>query len=203
MKLEAKKREQQRRRGSTLESSRISSLSDGAAGMELVADIDEHLQFILGTESGMVTAIVAAVRNALKDVRRAKVEVEIIFPVSSDSMSEPQSSGDLESNGSTNLTKLSIVPGVSSGEGCSIHGGCASCPYMKMNSLDSLLKVCHLVDTSKAFLLSTYESQRFNTSMLSGHSIADLGCEPILHMRQFQSSGKLPKKLVQQVVGRN
>lgn len=166
-------------------------------------DIDEHLQFILGTESGMVTAIVAAVRNTLKGVRRSKVEVEIIFPVGSDSISKPQSSGDSELSESENLTKLSIVPGVSSGEGCSIHGGCASCPYMKMNSLDSLLKVCHLVDTSKAFTLSAYEAQRFDTSILSGHSIADLGCEPILHMRQFQSSGRLPDKLVNQVLKRH
>uniref|UniRef100_A0A0D6QTN3 Quinolinate synthase, chloroplastic n=2 Tax=Araucaria cunninghamii TaxID=56994 RepID=A0A0D6QTN3_ARACU len=166
-------------------------------------NIDEHLQFVLGTESGMVTAIVTAVRNALKDVRSANIEVEIIFPVSLDSMSEAPSSGDVKSSEGTNLTKLSIVPGPSSGEGCSIHGGCASCPYMKMNSLDSLLNVCRLVDTSQEFLLSTYEAQRFETSMLSGHSIADLGCEPILHMRHFQSSGKLPDKLVYQVLHRH
>lgn len=30
---------------------------------------------------------------------------------------------------------LSVVPGPASGEGCNVTGGCASCPYMKMNSL--------------------------------------------------------------------
>lgn len=35
-------------------------------------------------------------------------------------------------------TGLSVVPGPASGEGCSLEGGCASCPYMKMNSLQAL-----------------------------------------------------------------
>jgi quinolinate synthase len=101
-------------------------------------DIDGRLQFVLGTESGMVTSIVSAIRNALttgkSDGARANIEVEIIFPVSSDSISKTSSSsGDLEPDNRTNFTNLSIVPGVSSGEGCSIHGGCASCPYMKVN----------------------------------------------------------------------
>ena len=33
------------------------------------------------------------------------------------------------------------MPGVSGGEGCSTAGGCASCPFMKMNDLDSLVDV--------------------------------------------------------------
>lgn len=33
---------------------------------------------------------------------------------------------------------LSVVPGPAGGEGCSLEGGCASCPYMKMNSLAAL-----------------------------------------------------------------
>lgn len=169
-------------------------------------DIDGRFQFVLGTESGMVTAIVSAIRNALTTGKsngaRANIEVEIIFPVSSDSISKTSSSDDLKSDKRTNFTNLSIIPGVSSGEGCSIHGGCASCPYMKMNTLDSLLKVCHVVDTSKEVILSAYRAQRFDTSMLSGHSIADLGCEPILHMRHFQSTGKLPENLVLQVLNK-
>lgn len=35
-------------------------------------------------------------------------------------------------------TGLSVVPGPAGGEGCSLEGGCASCPYMKMNSLQAL-----------------------------------------------------------------
>lgn len=36
-------------------------------------------------------------------------------------------------------TGLSVVPGPAGGEGCSLEGGCASCPYMKMNSLQALM----------------------------------------------------------------
>lgn len=36
-------------------------------------------------------------------------------------------------------TGLSVVPGPAGGEGCSLQGGCASCPYMKMNSLQALM----------------------------------------------------------------
>ena len=36
-------------------------------------------------------------------------------------------------------TGLSVVPGPAGGEGCSLEGGCASCPYMKMNSLSALM----------------------------------------------------------------
>lgn len=93
-------------------------------------NVDDHLQFVLGTESGMITAIVAAVRQLLKSNSssssssgKSRVSVEIVFPVSSQSISTTSSTD----------AKLSVVPGVSSGEGCSIHGGCASCPYMKVN----------------------------------------------------------------------
>jgi len=96
-------------------------------------NVNDHLQFVLGTESGMVTAIVAAVRRLLASGKSssggAQIKVEIVFPVSSDSMTitSPNSSvtmGDII---------LPVIPGVASGEGCSIHGGCASCPYMKVS----------------------------------------------------------------------
>lgn len=100
-------------------------------------NIDDHLQFVLGTESGMVTSIVATVRSLLEPVKssseRAKVTVEIVFPVSSDSISTTTSS--LSSGLQTAKVGdiiLPVVPGIASGEGCSIHGGCASCPYMKV-----------------------------------------------------------------------
>ncbi|XP_068664937.1 quinolinate synthase, chloroplastic-like [Aristolochia californica] len=163
----------------------------------LERDGDEHLQFVLGTESGMVTSIVAAVHALLfpsgdHSSRRSKVSIEIIFPVSSDSLSRTSCSN----NGSD---LLRVVPGVSEGEGCSIHGGCASCPYMKMNSLTSLLRVCsHLPDTKHT--LSDYEAGRFNATTALGNQVAELGCEPILHMRQFQKNGKLPEKLAHQIL---
>lgn len=99
-------------------------------------NIDDHLQFVLGTESGMVTAIVAAVRSLLEPAKSSshgvKVTVEIVFPVSSDSISKTTSS--LNSVEASDIN-ISVVPGVTTGEGCSIHGGCASCPYMKVGSV--------------------------------------------------------------------
>lgn len=162
---------------------------------------DDKLQFILGTEAGMVTAIVGEVRKLLISGQLAgtngKVEVEIVFPVSSDAISAvPSSSASPESS----ISKLSIVPGVSSGEGCSISGGCASCPYMKMNSLDALLRVCNLVATPLEHSLDLQQARRFNTSNISGVSVAELGCEPILHMRHFQSTGSLPQRLVDHIL---
>lgn len=96
-------------------------------------NVDDHLQFVLGTESGMVTSIVSAVRRLLgsaKTHKGAKVSVEIVFPVSSESITTTPSpsSGKLG-----DFLKLSVIPGVASGEGCSLHGGCASCPYMKVS----------------------------------------------------------------------
>ncbi|KAI5433757.1 hypothetical protein KIW84_020862 [Lathyrus oleraceus] len=122
-------------------------------------NIDDHLQFVLGTESGMVTAIVAVVCSLLEPAKSsshgAKVTVEIMFPVSSDSISKTTSS--------LNSVEVSdiippVVPGVTSGEGCSIHGGCASCPYMKMNSLSSLLTVCHHLPDEEN-MLSAYKAE--------------------------------------------
>ncbi|KAL1542039.1 quinolinate synthase [Salvia divinorum] len=153
--------------------------------------VDEHLQFVLGTESGMVTSIVAAVHELLGSgtpQNGAKVSVEIVFPVSSESITRTLSSS----------LDLPIIPGAASGEGCSLHGGCASCPYMKMNSLESLLKVCHNLPRNKDDL-SSYEAGRFSLQTPNGNLIADVGCEPILHMRQFQATKRLPEKLVQQI----
>ncbi|XP_057950662.1 quinolinate synthase, chloroplastic [Malania oleifera] len=171
-------------------------------------NVSDHLQFVLGTESGMVTSIVAAVRRLLGSVDsssgRAKINVEIVFPVSFDSMTSTSrnSSPVLNPVEMGDFIKLPVIPGVATGEGCSIHGGCASCPYMKMNSLSSLLKVCHQLPDEKN-TLSTYEAGRFNVRTPNGKLIADVGCEPILHMRQFQATKKLPEKLVFQMLHPN
>jgi len=99
-------------------------------------NVDEHLQFVLGTESGMITSIVAAVRELLdmynSSQESANIEVEIVFPVSADAVSI---NGSHHVGSSVaGLDNLTVVPGVSSGEGCSINGGCASCPYMKVGA---------------------------------------------------------------------
>ncbi|KAK4264408.1 hypothetical protein QN277_025587 [Acacia crassicarpa] len=166
-------------------------------------NVDDHLQFVLGTESGMITSIVAAVRNLLEPTKLssqgAKITVEIVFPVSSDSISRTSSSSPSNPQPIIGDIVLPVVPGVASGEGCSIHGGCASCPYMKMNSLDSLLKVCHhLADKEEE--LSEYKAERFTLQTPNGKSVADVGCEPILHMRNFQATKKLSEKLVGQIL---
>ncbi|RDX62785.1 Quinolinate synthase, chloroplastic, partial [Mucuna pruriens] len=167
-------------------------------------NINEHLQFVLGTESGMVTSIVATVRSLLEPAKsspqRAKVTVEIVFPVSSDSISKTTSSSSsgLHSAKVGDII-LPVVPGIASGEGCSIHGGCASCPYMKMNSLSSLLKVSHHLPDEEN-ILSAYKAERFKLQTPNGKSVADVGCEPILHMRNFQATKKLPEKLVDQIL---
>ncbi|KAK1313332.1 hypothetical protein QJS10_CPA06g01225 [Acorus calamus] len=69
-----------------------------------------------------------------------------------------------------------------------------------MNSLSSLLRVCRqLPDKDDSF--SAYKARRFNATTPHGQSVAELGCEPILHMRHFQATGKLPDKLVGQILG--
>ncbi|GAV65144.1 NadA domain-containing protein/SufE domain-containing protein [Cephalotus follicularis] len=161
-------------------------------------DVNHHLQFVLGTESGMVTSIVAAVRNLLGS-GSAKVKVEIVFPVSSDSITKTSTASSPVSSVTVGDVILPVIPGVASGEGCSIHGGCASCPYMKMNSLTSLLNICHHLPDDKN-ILKAYEAERFKLQTPNGKSIADVGCEPILHMRHFQATKELPEKLVYQVL---
>lgn len=160
-------------------------------------NVSDHLQFVLGTESGMVTSIVAAVRNLLgskSPSEGAKIKVEVVFPVSADSMTRTSPKASVK----VGDVILSVIPGVASGEGCSIHGGCASCPYMKMNSLSSLLKVCHQLPDEKK-TLTAYEAERFKLQTPNGKSVADVGCEPILHMRHFQATRQLPEKLVYQI----
>ncbi|XP_044984736.1 quinolinate synthase, chloroplastic-like isoform X2 [Hordeum vulgare subsp. vulgare] len=155
-------------------------------------NVDDHLQFVLGTESGMITSIVAAVRQLFDSYESseegASIEVEIVFPVSSDAISKT-SIDDTHHFGSSvtnDLEQNSIVPGVFSGEGCSIHGGCASCPYMKMNSLESLLKICQQLPGEDGSL-SVYQASRLNAKTSLGKLVAEVGCEPILHMRHFQT----------------
>lgn len=162
---------------------------------------EDRLQFVLGTESGMVTSIVGGVRKLLEDHQKSHgssgVEVEIVFPVSSEAISATSSSSSNNAYEST-FAKLPIVPGVAAGEGCSISGGCASCHYMKMNTLNSLLRVCRLVGTPGEPLLTAHHARAY-TDLIDGQTLGDLGCEPILHMRQFQATGSLPDTLVQQI----
>merc|ERR1711998_519091 len=66
----------------------------------------KRLQFVLGTEAGMVTPIVKSVQKELAG--QDAVEVEIVFPVAAEAVT---ATGESPEGG------LSIVPGVSAGRG--------------------------------------------------------------------------------------
>lgn len=141
---------------------------------------------VLGTEAGMITSIVRKVQQQLKDANRSDIEVEIIFPVAAEAVAEDDQFG--------------IVPGVQGGEGCSTAGGCATCPYMKMNSLDTLHNTIELIIQNDV-VLPKYEPKKY-TQIINGKSAAELGGEPILFMRHFQKHGTFPNRLVEQITNR-
>ncbi|MAA78419.1 MAG: hypothetical protein CL916_04100 [Deltaproteobacteria bacterium] len=141
------------------------------------------IPFVLGTEAGMITSIVRKVQQQLKEANRSNIEVEIIFPVASEAFAEDDQFG--------------IVPGVQGGEGCSTAGGCATCPYMKMNSLDTMHNTIDLIIQNDA-VLPKYEPKKY-TQVINGKTAAELGGEPILFMRHFQKHGSFPNRLIKQI----
>ena len=152
-----------------------------------------NLRFILGTEAGMITPIVRQVQAKLRDHASeggGDLSAEIIFPVASEAIAQDAESG------------LGVVPGVAGGEGCSTAGGCATCPYMKMNSLHALLGLLERVGVESSSNLVPFEPRKY-VQQIRGRTAADLGGEPILHMRAFQHSGELPESLVDDVLSRN
>lgn len=151
-----------------------------------------NLRFILGTEAGMITPIVRQVQEKLRDYASEggpELSAEIIFPVAAEAIARDEQSG------------LEIVPGVTGGEGCSTAGGCATCPYMKMNSLHALLGLLERVDVESRSNLVPFEPRKY-VQEIRGRTAADLGGEPILHMRAFQQTGELPDALVNDVLSR-
>jgi quinolinate synthase len=143
-----------------------------------------HLRFVLGTESGMATSVARQTRAALSEIARAggpAVTAEIVFPVAAEAIAQ------------TGENELPIVPGVLAGEGCSTAGGCASCPYMKMSSLDALLDALARLRQSGqgAGSMASFAPKR-----LTDPGIARRGGATITRMRAFQKSGRLPDELV-------
>ena len=152
-----------------------------------------NLRFILGTEAGMITPIVRQVQDKLRDYASEggpEISAEIIFPVARDAIAQAPGSG------------LAVLPGVAGGEGCSTAGGCATCPYMKMNSLRALIALLRRLDVEPDSALVPFEPRKY-VQQIRGRTAADLGGEPILHMRQFQRAGELPEALVQDVLTRS
>jgi quinolinate synthase len=187
----------------------------------------QQLQFILGTEAGMVTSIVSSVQTILRETGHTNVSAEIIFPVASEAvMATNNENHDIDNNNNNNENqndttgRMSVVPGVPGGEGCSTAGGCATCPYMKMNSLDALIDLLELIQTNQSpshtdttMTASTGSSTSSSEMILRGHLppdrlrgkringqlAMDLGTQPIVYMREFNKMKQLPIDLVQRV----
>jgi quinolinate synthase len=146
-----------------------------------------HLRIVLGTEAGMITSIARSVQQKLQALVAAggpEIGVEIVFPVASEAIA------------ATEDVHLPVVPGVMGGEGCTTAGGCATCPYMKMSSLDALIALLERIEREPASALSGYAPKKYAETAGSGASVAELGTRSIVRMREFQAHGVLPEELV-------
>jgi quinolinate synthase len=146
-----------------------------------------RLQVVLGTEAGLVTSLVQQIRVRLRQRPELDVSVEIVFPVASEAVAV------------TGNAELPVIPGVASGEGCSLEGGCATCPYMKMNHLDALFDVLSTFAASGPKSLTSYAPQRY-AGKLGGSTLVELGTSPILAMRHFSKTRRLSDELVARVL---
>ena len=156
----------------------------------------ERVRVVLGTEAGMVTSIVRAVAARLDAAGRDDVDVEIIFPVSADAVT---AEGASVGGAPPALPGgLALVPGPAAGEGCSSAGGCASCPYMKMNTLAALQAAVAGVAARDEGVLAPLRATRRRDG--GGAAVAEMGCRPILYMRHMQKTGDLAPGLVEEVV---
>jgi quinolinate synthase len=165
----------------------------------------QRLRFVLGTEAGMVTSIVRGVEAILQREEGAgegAVEVEIIFPVASEAVSASGEGGGSD---------MPIVPGVRGGEGCSTAGGCATCPFMKMNSLEALVEVLERCPKGKSEkekeatpkdLLPFLPPRRGDVVLPSGKPVGEVGSLPIVHMRALMAAGTLSEELVADILTR-
>jgi quinolinate synthase len=151
---------------------------------------EERLTVVLGTETGMLTSIVDAVQRALAAAPPGApdVQVEIVFPVSTDAVAATGAASPQPQASFGALSELAIVPGPAGGEGCSPAGGCASCPYMKMNSLEGLRRLLQRIGTPGEALLGAFRPRAYEEQAPQGGSLAAAGCRPILHMRDFQAA---------------
>lgn len=148
-----------------------------------------RLRFILGTEAGMVTSIVQSVQNILRSTSGAQnIEAEIIFPVASEAVT------------ATDNESLKLVPGVSGGEGCSTAGGCATCPYMKMNDLDAVMDVLEMIRNEGTQLQKHLPPDRLSGKSINGQDAIELGSEAILFMRGFMNEKQIPADLCKKIL---
>jgi len=138
---------------------------------------DESFKVVLGTESGMITKLSQMIQKTLKEHGAKGQTVEVIFPVSSEAVTISKNK------------KLGIVPGVCGSEGCSTEGGCASCPYMKMNTIEGLLHVIEMLDEGN----KPEELKKYEVVNKIPANIVDKALKPIFAMRYFQKNKKFPE----------
>ena len=74
---------------------------------------------------------------------------------------------------------------------------------MKMNTLSALLSVAQKSGTAAGRAFLTPFRPRIYADTVGGRSMAEVGCEPILHMRAFQQSGQLPPALAADMLQRS
>lgn len=72
---------------------------------------------------------------------------------------------------------------------------------VQMNSLAALMSVCPKIGTPGEALLDAYRPRAY-VEQVNGRSLASAGCEPILHMRGFQATKKLPPALEADIASR-
>jgi len=178
---------QLRGRGVAGSTSDILRFVQGWVAQSLASGSPQRLQVVLGTEVGLVTSLVHQVQRQLAERPERDVTVEIVFPVAAEAVFV---SDDL---------RLPVIPGVASGDGCSLEGGCATCPYMKMNHLDAMLDVLTAIATKDDGRLRGFEAQRPLAGFGSSGTL-DLALRPILAMRHFTKTRTLPEALTQRVL---
>lgn len=177
---------QQQGRGVVGSTSNILDFIGKKVDAAVAARKPDKLRFILGTEAGMITPVARSVQQKLAALLAAggpEIDVEIVFPVASEAVA------------TTSDAHLPIVPGVAGGEGCSTAGGCATCPYMKMSSLDALLDLLERIEHEPASALAGHAPKTY-PQRGSGPSIAELGTTSIVRMRDYQKAHALPGELV-------
>ena len=147
----------------------------------------------------MVTLIVRSVQDILDSNACQNVEAEIIFPVSSEAVMGVEDGADASSS------TLEVVPGVAGGEGCSTAGGCATCPFMKMNDLDAVQDIVDMISTSSTEndnelqLLKHLPPNKLAGRKINGKDAIELGSEPIMFMRGLMKEKRLSKELTERV----
>eukprot|EP01083_Nonionella_stella_P068290 181222_1 len=170
-------------------SGKVSAAVEEEAASAAPSGDNRRLKFILGTEAGMVTSIVKSVQDILAATGSKTIETEIVFPVSSEAVM------------GVDDDDLAVVPGVAGGEGCSTAGGCATCPFMKMNDVDALSDIAEMVieNSDEMKMKSHLPPQRLIGKKIDGIDAVDLGSEPILWMRHFMKENAMPESLVQKI----